>query len=181
MDPLIGSALIGAGSDLLGTAFSAYGQSRANAANMAIMREQQMWEAAMRSTRYQAAVQDLKQAGLNPILALGGNPGNVPGVQSAQMQNVLAGAGKSTMPSAQAGSAVAVAREQRTLLKEQVDLTKAQKLGSLADALERSANSALRVYDYKNIETKQPAKTLLSVTRTLLRNMSTLFKGAFSK
>ena len=59
----------------LGAGFlSSSGQSAANAQNLAIAREQMAFQERMYKNRHTYEVEDLRRAGLNPILSAGGPP-----------------------------------------------------------------------------------------------------------
>lgn len=95
-DALIISAAIGAGSNLLG---GFLGQSGQAAANSEMMRfnanqsfQQMMFQERMRNTAYQVAMYDMKQAGLNPILAANLGGAAVPSGSAASVNLGNAGA-----------------------------------------------------------------------------------------
>lgn len=77
-----------AGIELADRGFEFWMNERANRQRASLMREQMGWAEHMFDTRYQKSVQDMRKAGLNPILAAGaglgggGSPGQggVPGI-----------------------------------------------------------------------------------------------------
>lgn len=116
--------------------FSAYGQQRANRANLQIARENRAWQEKMSNTAYQRAAKDLEAAGLNRILALG-SPSSTPAGNVATMQNEY-------------GPAVSSAIEARTV-KQQLNnmratekLTQAQTQSAKETARLNFANTKLR-------------------------------------
>jgi len=72
----IAGPVIGLAGDLLGGHSAKKAQQRANEQNIQLQKNQQDWEAQMSNTSYQRAVQDLKAAGLNPILSGTGGMGS---------------------------------------------------------------------------------------------------------
>lgn len=83
----VASGAISAGAGILGGKSSAKEQAKINEQNLAIAREQMVFQERMRNTAHQAEVRDLRAAGLNPILSAGGSGAVSPMGASAMMVN----------------------------------------------------------------------------------------------
>lgn len=108
MDPLIGSALIGAGSSLLGGIFDLFGSSDTNSANLQIAREtnaqnkalferqlgwnEEMWNKQNAYNTPAAQRARFEQAGINPYMALGNIQGGNAELQSSPTPPQMVGA-----------------------------------------------------------------------------------------
>lgn len=79
-------AIIGAGASLLGGALSNSAQSRANQANINLNRENRDWQEYMSNSAYRRAVEDMKAAGLNPMLAYSQGGASSPNSSAATVQ-----------------------------------------------------------------------------------------------
>lgn len=136
MDPVIGAALIGAGSSLVGGALSTgvFG-SKGNkydeqvAENRKILKNQIKWR-----------VYDANQSGVHPLFALGANPAGFspsPMMDSgdADMGNAIANAGEQI-------SRGMLTKEQRVLDQLQMDLLRSQIQSSDADTMLKHAQAA---------------------------------------
>lgn len=86
---MIGSALGKFGLPLVGGLLGNKGQADANEANAALAQRQMDFQERMRNTSYQSAMEDMRKAGLNPILAYKQGGAAVPGGASAVMNNEL--------------------------------------------------------------------------------------------
>ena len=86
------------------------GQSEANSANLAIAREQMAFQERMFKNRHTYEVEDLRRAGLNPILSAGGQPPSPAGA-SAVMLNKNADATAKGLMAANMFAEVALKKE----------------------------------------------------------------------
>ena len=65
------------------------GQERANKKNLQIAREQMAFQERMSNTSYQRAMEDMRIAGINPMLAIQQGGASTPGGASATMQDAI--------------------------------------------------------------------------------------------
>ncbi|AXQ66624.1 MAG: DNA pilot protein [Microviridae sp.] len=90
------------------------GQKDANKRNIALSREQMAFQERMSNTAYQRSMQDMKLAGLNPILAAK-QPASTPGGSSTRVESAI-GAGVQALNNT--NSALASAANQRASAQE---------------------------------------------------------------
>lgn len=167
--PWVGAAIAG-GASLIGTAMSTSGAASANAANRQMSEDMQYnanvfsaqqaqynrdWQEKMYDTRYERQVNDLKTAGLNPMLAYGQSPGGAPSGAAPSgatagivpMQNKYAALANS-------GSAVAQVQEslaRAELTKGQTDLLATEKKLKEAQILREGASAGRDVAETERV------------------------------
>jgi len=171
--PLIGAALVGAAGSLAGGLIGSAGQSSANAANAAIAREQMEFQERMSNTAHQREVKDLREAGLNPILAAGGTGASAPSGASIAMQNPNTDLAKGI--SAASHSAIEYQQNKRALdlLDAQVVKTKNESNRASAEAGDAYLDHQIKVQLFnsgilKNVALANASSALSNAT--LLKN-----------
>lgn len=76
---------------------SIYGAERARATNIKLAREQMAFQERMSGTAYQRAVEDMRLAGINPMLAYSQGGASSPGGQTARVEDTISPAVSSAM------------------------------------------------------------------------------------
>lgn len=146
----------GIGSSLVGLVGGIFGQSQANRANRDLAQEQMNFQKHMSDSAHQREVNDLRAAGLNPILSANAGASSPPGAMATMQNEITPG--------------ISSAIEARRLSKEidavgsQVALNAAQAKTAQAVAEREQANARLSRKQTELLEKTMPA----AVKRALL-------------
>jgi len=140
---MVGSAIGGIGSYM--------GQQSANQANAFQSEKQMAFQKEQRETAYQTAVEDMKKAGLNPMLAYQqGGAGNQPGAQ-AQMQSSLGAGVKSVAENLGKYQELRNQSVQERLINSQIDVADADAVLKRATAITEAYKPGLTQAQTNNI------------------------------
>lgn len=136
------------GAALIGGILGKQGQESANETNLQVAREQMDFQERMSNTAYPRAVQGMKDAGLNPMLAYSQGGASSPSGALPQVQNA-AGAGVS---SAAQGAAMAQAVQGIMQSRAQTEMIEASAAKIRSETMEQNLNTARAVAELKQVE-----------------------------
>lgn len=119
INPVLAAAGVSAIGSLLGGASQ-------NAANRGMAREQMAFQERMSNTAYQRAVQDMRLAGLNPMLAYMQGGASSPSGSSAQMNDIISPAVSSAMHASRLRNELRLMAAQASKLRTDEKLSRQQ-------------------------------------------------------
>lgn len=178
------AAGVSAGGGLLGGALSSAGQASANAQQMAFnhfeAQFQREWQEHMASTGYARAMTDMRNAGLNPILAasLGPSIGGGGSAASATLGNPGAGIGEGVTTASRAGEVFT--RTKAQLEQAEKDRTQQGLNEATTNLTKASENKAVQDTATSRAQERQAdaqTENLQSVTRNNIIQSSILSHG----
>lgn len=111
-------------SGLIGGAFAYKGARQANKINVRLAKDQMGFQERMSNTAYQRAMQDMRSAGLNPILAYAQGGASSPGGASTSVTNELGSAVNSAIRARAASAELQNLIAQNKKLAAETDLTR---------------------------------------------------------
>jgi len=190
-DAIIGSA---AGAGISGlfsmgaSSSSAKGIASMNETNYKIATENRAWQERMSNTAHTREVEDLRNAGLNPILsATGGSGASSPGGSVATMQNTQEQAApiKAQLANLAANTAKTIMDSHKSKAEAKLNVELAQKTkygtapgtdipnATIAEGLSNAKNT----YNKSSISTKVPSDIAMSGPMGIINSAKKLMKG----
>lgn len=160
--PAIAAAAISAGGALAGGGISSAGSLRQLRENRAAAREQMEFQYNMYRHRYRMTMNDMREAGLNPILAYSQGPGSTPMGATWSAPNVGEGLGQGVAAAAEKG--VSSALQARRLSQELRNMKELEKTEGTKQTLNRAVME-------KNWTAAEKDKADIANTRQATRNL----------
>ena len=145
---MIGDVIGGLGNAIAG-GLNYLGTHEANLMNREIMREQMGFQERMSNTAYQRVVQDMRAAGINPMLAVHSGGASSPAGASTQVRNELAGVANSARDAARVYAEINKIKSDAELTKTLNQIAKAELVGKELDAKmnDSKAGPVLRILE----------------------------------
>lgn len=141
------------------------GQSEANATNLRIAREYRDWSERMSNTEIQRRMEDMRQAGVNPMLSIMGmGSAGTPGAAPPRVENERQQAGEGVSRAGHSAAQVA----QLALVESQIEVQKAQARKTNAEATQVEADSQ---YSAQNAQSR--SEKLFSEAKKLAYEVGT--------
>jgi hypothetical protein len=157
----VAPAVIGGAMDMAGGMFGNNANKdiaqQANQFASAQSDKQMAFQREMRATQYQTTVEDLKKAGLNPMLAYTqGGAGTPSGAQAqptvAHMENPMKGATQTAIGAANVAADLKLKKEQALATSAQAEASNSQALSSVAAALKMLEESKKPSQEIENLK-----------------------------
>lgn len=130
----------GAVGGLFNSALGWYGQKESNRINKHIASDTREWQTQMDNTKWQRQVEDMKLAGINPMLAVNQGVGGIPPGSQATVQNELGNVGASAIEASRAAAELRNLNESTQKIRSDTKLNlqlansaKATEAGIIAD------------------------------------------------
>lgn len=132
----------------MGIVGSSQAQKETNEQNVMLAREQMAFQERMSSTAYQRATEDMRKAGINPMLAVSQGGASSPSGSLARVENPIAAG----MGSAAQAAQTAAAYQQAEQSKAQVENIHAQTDKIKSETLDQTLNSAVTAQALKEAQ-----------------------------